>query len=410
MSSSMCSYISQIETYLQDFVSKLDPVLVDARFAVAAFGGAPDLLLPFTDDTTETKSAIGDVSCGRSSQEAGLEAIRISLANNSGADFGKKCTGAHASQCNLTWRPGAEKVIIVATDEDSDLPTKASYLVPKQSNTTALCPVLYSYPMKCAQPLYEPSFGPKMFWSPGEQYYRTSAAPLTLDAGFANEIGVTAGVILQSAARVTLLIRSDINANRNGPISSFDSTSNYYNIVAGRGGVAASSVHTTIFQYGDPAADTAVGGAFDPAGTLAGLKAAGLNQSLQAQVLAKGGYVRLFKIQDIVDPTKGKSAVDNIFTAIATSVSNCTLEYVPDEFPGKFYVGNLNVKYCQGLDVYDFDVNHCCRALGVYLVSATYYHVSVNDNHSYRYLRHYHNPQRNLVDIDVAKITTVFDI
>jgi Mg-chelatase subunit ChlD len=47
-SGSMCPYIQQIEAQLQTFVDQLALQGQDAQFAVAAFGGQPVLLQPFS--------------------------------------------------------------------------------------------------------------------------------------------------------------------------------------------------------------------------------------------------------------------------------------------------------------------------------------------------------------------------
>ena len=54
-------------------------------------------------------------------QEAGLEAIRMAL-----DEEGNMIAGcANTDDCSLVWRAGAKRVIIMITDEDSDLPTNA---------------------------------------------------------------------------------------------------------------------------------------------------------------------------------------------------------------------------------------------------------------------------------------------
>jgi hypothetical protein len=43
------------------------------------------------------------------------------LANNSGADLRKACVST--SYCSLDWRKNSERVIVMVTDDVSDLPT-----------------------------------------------------------------------------------------------------------------------------------------------------------------------------------------------------------------------------------------------------------------------------------------------
>lgn len=69
------------------------------------------------------------VGCSQGGQEAGLEAIRMVLADNQGADLKPACTAATSlADCVLSWRQNTtdtpvKKMIIMATDEDSDRPT-----------------------------------------------------------------------------------------------------------------------------------------------------------------------------------------------------------------------------------------------------------------------------------------------
>lgn len=51
------------------------------------------------------------------------------LFNNNGADLVKNCDKTVDSSCGVFWRANATKVIMHATDEDSDLPVLASYRV-----------------------------------------------------------------------------------------------------------------------------------------------------------------------------------------------------------------------------------------------------------------------------------------
>ncbi|KAJ3192367.1 hypothetical protein HK101_006678 [Irineochytrium annulatum] len=332
-SGSMCPYINTIEQSLQSFIQQLTQQGVDATFAVAAFGGVPTLLQPFSANGTLTQGTIGAIGCTRGGQEAGLEVIRMSLANNSGSDFNKNCVKPYNTQaaCVLNWRANAKKNIIIATDEDSDLPTLSKYMVGTQSASTALCPTQYnSQGTFCSEAQFEPPFQPRVFWSPGRQYFRNTSTPLTIDSSYVTEIATTAQIVVENGARVSMLIKSDFNANRNGPISNYDSSSTWFNQNAPDKSVT-SVIHTTIYQYGDPAVqseDPNTFANFNNTATLAGLQGEGLGNSFQAQVLAKGGYVRLFRIQDIVD--SGQYVINNIYQAIAQQVQNCSYQYVPD--------------------------------------------------------------------------------
>jgi hypothetical protein len=62
---------------------------------------------------------VNSVGCSGFGQEAGLEAIRMAL--DGGHSMIQGCEGDGA--CEITWRTGSKRVIIMVTDEDSDLPT-----------------------------------------------------------------------------------------------------------------------------------------------------------------------------------------------------------------------------------------------------------------------------------------------
>ena len=59
------------------------------------------------------------MGCSGYGQEAGLEAIRMALDGKNSMTTG--CTDV--ANCDITWREGAKRVIIMVTDEDSDMPT-----------------------------------------------------------------------------------------------------------------------------------------------------------------------------------------------------------------------------------------------------------------------------------------------
>jgi acetate kinase len=56
------------------------------------------------------------VGCARYGQEAGLEAIRMALDEKGNMQQG-------CDDCEIKWRESSKRVIIMITDEDSDLPT-----------------------------------------------------------------------------------------------------------------------------------------------------------------------------------------------------------------------------------------------------------------------------------------------
>ncbi|KAJ3213606.1 hypothetical protein HDU67_002657 [Dinochytrium kinnereticum] len=332
-SGSMCPYINQIEATLQRFIDELTTQNVNASFSIVVFGDMPQIILPFNTNATLTQMTLANVGCSKGGQEAGLEVIRMSLANNNGSDFGKACVSPFtSSSCNLNWRSGAKKHIILATDEDSDLPFTTAYRLPNQPR--GLCALTYDWSGSTCSGgfLFEPPFEPRVFWPTGRQFYRNSSQALTLDSVYSEEIRQTAQLVVQNAVSVSLLIKSDFNANRNGPISNWDSTSRYFNTFAAKKAIV-SNIHTATLQYGDPrfaSEDAITFGNFNPDRTLSNLNAAGLGVSFQARVLSAGGFARVFRIQDIIDTTLGQNVIENIYTAIAVFISNCSLVYIPD--------------------------------------------------------------------------------
>jgi hypothetical protein len=64
---------------------------------------------------------MNSVSPYSSGQEAGLEAIRMALDGKGNLNAGCELD----IDCSLVWREGSKRVIIMLTDEDSDLPTNA---------------------------------------------------------------------------------------------------------------------------------------------------------------------------------------------------------------------------------------------------------------------------------------------
>lgn len=115
----MCAYQLQIADGLHDFVDDLQEKEVSYRFAVVRFGGAPTILQSFSNDADSTKAAIKSVGCDQIGQEAGLEALRMTALNMT--DLSAGC--AYGTPCEISWRPDARRMIIMVTDEDSDLPT-----------------------------------------------------------------------------------------------------------------------------------------------------------------------------------------------------------------------------------------------------------------------------------------------
>jgi hypothetical protein len=196
-----------------------------------------------------------------------------------------------------------------------------------------MCPQAYSDTagLRCGTTPFEPPFRSRTYWASRYQYFRNTSAPLQLEAPWTLEIDRTASVLIQSAATLSLLVKSDFNANRNGPISNFDNSSLWWKTFASTAGI--NTHHTAIVQFGDPMSqsqDYSTFSGFSPDGTLNLLRSRSLGDSLQARVLSQGGLMRLFRIQDIIDTSTGAYVLQNIYTAIAVQVQNCTVIYVPD--------------------------------------------------------------------------------
>ncbi|TPX43049.1 hypothetical protein SeMB42_g04880 [Synchytrium endobioticum] len=339
-SPSMCPYITNLTAGVQTFANNLVSGGIDARFAVVSFGGAPTLLQPFTTNAALLKSALDSLNnCNRGGQEAGLEAIRMVLPPKSGKDLSKKCVDNNfkGSACVLSYRSDAAIQIIMATDEDSDLPTSSSYRVPGQvQQSTTLCGALQYYRTGAETECdYSYSFEP-LFISPkylygvyyqvsGKaqqlfQWYRNDSSPVVLHSSWYTEINTTAQIVTNANAVINLMIRTDSNANRNGPISQFDQTSYYWMYATPR--TTKESTHTTMVQYGHPAYNVMSDNFsdFNSTATLALLNAQGLGSSFQAQILSRNGLAKLFSIQNFIS---NPNVVMNFFTQSVTTSTNC---------------------------------------------------------------------------------------
>jgi len=318
---------------MQSFVSKLEARNVtDARFAVALYGGVPIIMQPFSTDAVATQNVLKSVGCKRDGQEAALEAIRMALTNN-GGDMLKGC--ADQATCTLNWRTDVTKSIIMATDEDSDLPTRSTYRMNGQTASSSLCALQYTrnWNQKAQQYTYncdysfEPDFNAKGFWDSMRQYVRESKDMIAMTAPYQAEIDLTANLLAQHQVQMNMLIKTDGNANTYGPQSSYDKTSRYWNATHQQGSTDVDSVgsDTITMQFGHP--DMNVQSAdfsnFDQQATYNNLVQKGFRNSLQAQVLSKNGVMRLFKLQDVVDPVKGDMVTDGFFEATVDMVEYC---------------------------------------------------------------------------------------
>ncbi|TPX32887.1 hypothetical protein SmJEL517_g04093 [Synchytrium microbalum] len=345
-SGSMCPYIKNITAGFGSFADSLVHGGIDARFAIVGFGGQPRLFLPFTSNITQVQAAFAPLNdCNLGGQEAGLEALRYVLPPKSGADLLKKCVDPsyNGTACNLTYRANASVTVIMATDEDSDIPTTKSYLVSGQvpGNTTGCADQSYKPFNNGSEKDCSSSFEPlmvsdKVFWGTNTsaidpktnlsvvtthyQWWRSSNKPLLLHPSYYTEINATADVVTGNGVTVMLLMRPDQNANGNGPISIFNSYSTYWskntpkNVTDGN--------HSAIVQYGNPglASQNTDFSNFSASTTLASLNKGGLASSFQAQVLARGGLAKLYTITSFIN---NPNVVKNFYTQVQYVSTNC---------------------------------------------------------------------------------------
>ncbi|KAJ3171404.1 hypothetical protein HDU88_007483 [Geranomyces variabilis] len=245
---------------MQTFVTGLKAKNVtDARFGIVLYGGSPVIFQAFTADAAAASYALSKVPCNMGGQEAAFEAIRMSLAGNNGADYLRKCVNGDTSSanCNISWRTNVTKSMILITDEDSDLPIYTKYRMPGQSAATSLCAAQYSYnswsnSYYCSS-TFEPGWNDKTFWTKYAQYFRYSKDPIVLDPTYQSETDLTADLVIANEVQISILMKSDFNANLANPNSCYNPTSLYWNAThtsATWGDQDPLNIHTTIVQFG----------------------------------------------------------------------------------------------------------------------------------------------------------------
>ncbi len=259
--SSMDDEIAGVKNGFAGFVSGLNAANVDARYAIIVFGGSAELVLDLTSDATATQTAFNNITIGANPgfqnnhngnphPEAGLEAIRMAL----GASTVPLVNNNIPEDGILNFRDNAIVNLILATDEDSDLP-------------------FFAVNREVGQD-----------WKFINTGSRSPLNPLTgLQAvPWQNEIDNTAQAIIENGAFVNMLINIE-----DAPSAS---------------------------QYGDYNKDVSDADLlnFDPAATLLALKADPLTEnSLQAQVLDAGLIGRTFDVEGANDP----DFVNNFFAS-----------------------------------------------------------------------------------------------
>jgi hypothetical protein len=132
---------------------------------------------------------------------------------------------------------------------------------------------------------------------------------------------------------LSVFIKTDFNQNPHQPSSSFNAFNPLFQYLqqASSTPLTTDDYHTAISQYGDPSqsAQNSDFTGFDSVGTLSALGSKGLSSSLQGRILSSGGYARLYKIEDIVNCTKGAEVIQNFYNATFNDVTKCIT--IPDK-------------------------------------------------------------------------------
>jgi len=268
-SGSMCPKIDAVKSGFQAFAKEIDKNNINARFAVATFGGTPKILLPFQPDYAAFEAAVGSVGCSAGGQEASFEAIRMVLPSRlTGIDMDLGCTSTFGgttdrTKCNLKWNSTSSKVIVHVTDEDSDLPTNAAYRMRNQASESG-CAGLYNSKGEPTNSnwMMEPLFKTRslMFLTNSTNlytYYRTQSN-LTLEKSYQDEIDFTANLLSSSDVLLISLISKRPGTEHADfrtfvPVSAFNSEDSLYfknNYVSKK--LIADNVSMTTYQYGHP--------------------------------------------------------------------------------------------------------------------------------------------------------------
>eukprot|EP00158_Paraphelidium_tribonemae_P004027 Partr_v1_DN26528_c0_g1_i2_m3373 len=324
-SGSMDSAIAGVKKGLKKFVGSLATTKADARFAVVSYGGIPRIRLPFTVKSADFDTAMGALGEG-GGNEAAFEVMRSALPPYPADFLTPACSSKYGSNnaaiCNLSWRSGAQKVMIVVTDEDSDLPVNPALRMPNQE-AESLAQKYYNNGAPF-EALYNVGFTPKVFkaiTTSYKQYYR-NAGNLQLETSYSLEVAATAQVLIDNNVIVNFVMNE---------LTGDDSLKNYAAISR----YAGDSNSIAFLQFGNPllASQSADYQSFSRSQTLTNLRNAGLGNSLQARMLAADKQIRLHRILPFSQQNENviNSFYDQLVTSSVSAVQNCT--YFDDVVP-----------------------------------------------------------------------------
>jgi hypothetical protein len=311
---SMCPLLDHWIYGLQKLVKQMKASpFPNPRYALVTYGGNPRIRLSFTSDIQRLNEALSIIDCDGLGQEASMEAIRRALPPFRGTDMMKDCIFPDDKTCSLDWKAGASKVILLGTDEDSDLPTKNSYFASYQNSSVTLYDSYRHRLPEANKKLscnthvndWEPSWGPVTLDTlecevdPQYTFFRSTNKDFRLTQPFLLEIGMTADTLIANGVYLwTFLAPGAGTSEWEGvlPVSSYNQNSNYWwSRVGNNCETDPPRDNFTILdiQIGCPGMETKKNSKYDEPGTLKNLIQGGLSTSLQSVMLAYGGKMRV---------------------------------------------------------------------------------------------------------------------
>jgi len=257
------------------------------------------------------------------------------LPPSTGADMDISCPtnyggASDRSKCKIDWGKNSSKVIVLATDEDSDLPTNVKYQMTGQASKTG-CSMLYD---KKGAPvdtdwMIEPLFYPSVMLPLNgvkntKTYYRTGNG-MTLDNGFQQEIDHTAKLLSSSDVMLISLISQrpgteDSYFRQFVSISAFNKDDSEY--FAGKSNLIPDQVTVVTYQFGHPDYQSHLANYsnFKSDKTKISLEQNGFGKSLQAQVIGLGGYMRVFDLDVFATSSNKVSLLTSFYSELVREV------------------------------------------------------------------------------------------